>query len=50
MRVVTRWYRAPELLFMDSRYNELIDIWSIGCFVAEIFIGKPLFPGRSDIE
>lgn len=50
VKVVTRWYRAPELLLGVSNYKESIDIWSIGCFVAEMFIGKPLFPGRSDLE
>jgi len=50
VKVVTRWYRAPELLLNYSLYKESIDIWSIGCFLAEMFIGKPLFPGRSDLE
>ena len=50
VRVVTRWYRAPELLFMYPKYKEAIDVWSVGCFIAELFIGKPLFPGRSDLE
>jgi serine/threonine protein kinase len=50
VKVVTRWYRAPELLLNVPTYKESIDIWSIGCFIAEMFIGKPLFPGRSDLE
>lgn len=50
VKVVTRWYRAPELLLNVANYKESIDIWSIGCFIAEMFIGKPLFPGRSDLE
>lgn len=50
VRVVTRWYRAPELLLLNSRYTEAIDVWSVGCFIAEMFIGKPLFMGRSDSE
>jgi cyclin-dependent kinase 12/13 len=50
VKVVTRWYRAPELLLLNHRYTEAIDIWSIGCFIAEMFIGKPIFPGRSDSE
>jgi serine/threonine protein kinase len=49
-KVVTRWYRAPELLLNQFQYTEAIDMWSIGCFVAELFIGKPLFPGRSDLD
>lgn len=50
VRVVTRWYRAPELLLQNSRYTEAIDVWSVGCFIAEMFTGKPLFMGRSDLE
>ena len=50
VKVVTRWYRAPELLFSNPKYTSAIDIWSIGCFVAEMFIGMPLFPGKSDLE
>ena len=50
VKVVTRWYRAPELLLNQHRYTQSIDVWSIGCFVAEMFLGKPLFPGRSDLE
>lgn len=50
VRVVTRWYRAPELLLLNSRYNEQIDVWSVGCFIAEMYIGKPIFMGRSDSE
>ena len=50
VRVVTRWYRAPELLLQNSKYTEAIDVWSVGCFIAEMFTGKPLFMGRSDLE
>lgn len=50
VKVVTRWYRAPELLLNNHHYTEAIDLWSIGCWIAEMFIGKPLFPGRSDLE
>lgn len=49
-KVVTRWYRAPELLLGNPTYTEAIDIWSIGCFIAEMFIGKPIFPGKSDLD
>ena len=44
--VVTRWYRAPELLCGNESYGEPIDLWSIGCILAEILGQKPLFPGR----
>lgn len=50
VKVVTRWYRAPELLLSNPAYTEAIDVWSVGCFVAEMFIGRPLFPARSDID
>lgn len=46
--VVTRWYRCPELLLAPNRpYNEAIDMWSIGCILAELLRRKPLFPGKS---
>lgn len=46
--VVTRWYRCPELLLCPNRpYSEAIDLWSIGCILAELFRRKPLFPGKS---
>jgi len=43
--VVTRWYRAPELIFKDKAYSPAVDIWSLGCIFAELLGGKPLFPG-----
>ncbi|KAG1674487.1 hypothetical protein FOA52_003092 [Chlamydomonas sp. UWO 241] len=43
--VVTRWYRAPEVL-VGSDYGPSVDIWALGCIVAEMLLGKPLFPGR----
>lgn len=46
--VVTRWYRCPELLLAPNRpYSEAIDLWSIGCIMAELIKRKPLFPGKS---
>ena len=44
--VVTRWYRAPELLVENVSYGPAIDIWSIGCVLAEFLGRKPLLPGR----
>ncbi|XP_057419311.1 mitogen-activated protein kinase 7-like [Lotus japonicus] len=43
--VVTRWYRAPELLLYNGNYGTSIDVWSVGCIFAEILGRKPLFPG-----
>ena len=51
--VATRWYRAPELLFGERRYDEAIDIWSAGCVLAELLAGTGgtvLFPGEGDID
>ena len=46
--VVTRWYRCPELLLAPNKpYSEAIDLWSIGCILAELIRRKPLFPGKS---
>ncbi|KAJ7849016.1 kinase-like domain-containing protein [Mycena leptocephala] len=44
--VVTRWYRAPEIMLSPGMYTEAIDIWSVGCILAELLIGRPLFPGK----
>jgi serine/threonine protein kinase len=43
--VVTRWYRAPELLLNANAYTPAIDIWSVGCIIAEMLGRKPIFPG-----
>jgi mitogen-activated protein kinase 1/3 len=45
--VVTRWYRAPEVILNASNYTKAIDIWSIGCILAELLGRTPLFPGKS---
>ncbi len=48
--VVTRWYRAPELLLNSEEYAASIDMWSVGCILAEIIDRKPLFPGKDFIH
>mmetsp|Transcript_36651 Transcript_36651/g.90501 ORF Transcript_36651/g.90501 Transcript_36651/m.90501 type:complete len:386 (+) Transcript_36651:191-1348(+) len=48
--VVTRWYRAPELLLSCEDYTTAIDIWSVGCILAETLGRKPLFPGKDYIH
>jgi len=48
--VVTRWYRAPELLLMPAGYFEAVDLWSVGCMHVELLARKPLFPGDNHID
>lgn len=48
--VVTRWYRAPELLLNCSEYTAAIDIWSVGCILMEILKREPLFPGKDYVQ
>ena len=43
--VATRWYRAPEIMLW-SGYGFEVDIWSVGCIMAELITRKPLFPGQ----
>ncbi|CAN4077674.1 unnamed protein product [Withania somnifera] len=48
--VVTRWYRAPELLLNCSEYTGAIDVWSVGCILGEIMTREPLFPGKDYVQ
>ncbi|XAR60495.1 Mitogen-activated protein kinase [Bertholletia excelsa] len=48
--VVTRWYRAPELLLNSSEYSAAIDVWSVGCIFMELMNRKPLFPGKDHVH
>jgi len=48
--VVTRWYRAPEIMCCDEFYNATVDVWSVGCILGEMFKRKPLFPGDHYIQ
>ncbi|KAG8920004.1 Cyclin-dependent kinase catalytic subunit, partial [Tulasnella sp. 408] len=49
--VVTLWYRAPEVLLGSRHYSTAIDMWSVGCIMAEMIMkGTPLFPGDSEID
>ena len=45
--ICSRYYRAPELIFGATEYNNQIDIWSIGLVIAELIYGQPIFPGNS---
>ena len=47
--VVTRWYRAPEIMLACQEYSKGIDVWSVGCILAEMLARKPLFPGTDYI-
>lgn len=44
--VATRWYRAPEVMLTAARYSKAMDVWSLGCILAEMFLKRPLLPGR----
>lgn len=46
--VVTHYYRAPEIFYGSCKYNEKIDIWSIGCIFGELLLGKMLFRSKTD--
>jgi len=48
--VSTRWYRAPELLLASTNYNSPIDIFAMGCIIAEMYLLRPLFPGNSEAD
>lgn len=48
--VVTRWYRAPELLLGTSDYTAAIDIWSVGCIFMEMMNRETLFPGKDQVH
>ncbi|VDK44802.1 unnamed protein product [Anisakis simplex] len=48
--VSTRWYRAPEILLRSTAYNSPIDIWALGCIMAELYMLRPLFPGTSELD
>jgi serine/threonine protein kinase len=48
-RVVTLWYRPPELLLGATNYGAAVDLWSAGCILAELLSGKPIMPGRTEV-
>ena len=45
--VATRWYRAPEIMLNGKAYFKAVDLWSVGCILAELMQNKPLFPGSN---
>jgi p38 MAP kinase len=48
--VSTRYYRAPEIMLTWQRYGSKVDLWSVGCILAEMLLGRPLFPGTDHIN
>jgi serine/threonine protein kinase len=48
--VATRWYRAPEIILTGRDYTNAVDMWSVGCILAEILLRRPLFPGRDHLH
>ncbi|KAI3880293.1 hypothetical protein MKX03_011026 [Papaver bracteatum] len=48
-RVVTLWYRPPELFLGSTSYGKSVDLWSVGCLFAELLLGKPILKGRTEI-
>uniref|UniRef100_A0AAG5D0R5 Cyclin-dependent kinase 7 n=1 Tax=Anopheles atroparvus TaxID=41427 RepID=A0AAG5D0R5_ANOAO len=49
-QVVTRWYRCPELLFGARQYGVGVDMWAVGCILAELLLRVPFLPGESDLD
>ncbi|XP_073044626.1 cyclin-dependent kinase C-1-like isoform X2 [Primulina eburnea] len=49
-RVITLWYRPPELLLGATKYGPSVDMWSVGCIFAELLYGKPILPGKNEPE
>merc|ERR1712226_447651 len=48
--ICSRYYRAPELIFGATNYTVAVDLWSIGCVLAEMLRGRPLFPGENGVD
>ncbi|ORC91637.1 putative cdc2-related kinase [Trypanosoma theileri] len=48
--VMTLWYRAPEILLGEKHYTPAVDVWSLGCIVAEMIVGHSLFQGSTNVE
>mmetsp|Transcript_4665 Transcript_4665/g.7926 ORF Transcript_4665/g.7926 Transcript_4665/m.7926 type:complete len:245 (-) Transcript_4665:133-867(-) len=48
--ICSRYYRAPELIFGNTEYDCSIDVWSVGCVIAELMLTMPIFPGESGVD
>lgn len=49
-RVVTLWYRPPELLLGSTDYGPSVDIWSVGCLLPELLTGRPILQGKTEVH
>ena len=49
-KVVTQYYRPPEVCLLDPQYTEKVDVWSAACVLAELISRRPLFPGTSELD
>lgn len=49
-KVITLWYRPPEILVGATNYGTAVDVWSAGCILAELLLGKPLFTGKTELD
>lgn len=48
--VSTRWYRAPEIMLRQKNYDQMVDVFAVGCIFAELYTGEPLLPGSSETD
>jgi len=48
--VVTLWYRSPELLLGQDLYSTAVDVWSVGCIMGELLLGRPMFQGSGELD
>ena len=48
--ICSRYYRPPELILEATEYTTQVDVWSIGCVIAELVLNKPIFPGKSKLD
>jgi len=48
--VATRWYRAPEVMLNSKGYTKSIDVWAVGCILAEMLSNRPIFPGKHYLD
>ena len=49
-KVITLWYRPPELLLGEEKYGPAVDVWSCGCILGELFMKKPMFQANIELN